>query len=138
MKEMQYQADYKREILDTGYCYGLVYYILNLGMHPTAYIQIPSNHRLYGKDYDEIYNEVDIDVHGGITYTNDHLYISDNQKIDGWFIGWDYAHYGDYAGYEEKFPENLRTNGKKWTTKEILNEVKVACHQIAYGKKEER
>lgn len=138
MKEMQYQADYKREILDTGYCYGLVYYILNLGMHPTAYIQIPSNHRLYGKDYDEIYNEVGIDVHGGITYTKDYLYISDNQKIDGWFIGWDYAHYGDYAGYEEKFPENLRTNGKKWTTKEILNEVKVACRQIVYGKKEER
>ena len=41
MKEMIYQATQKREILDTGYCFGLLYYILSLGTHPVAYIKIP-------------------------------------------------------------------------------------------------
>lgn len=130
MKEMKYQLDRKIEILDTGYCFGLLYYILNLGTHPVAYIKIPKGHILFNKDYDDIYEEVDIDVHGGLTYSNDHLYISETQKIEGWFIGWDYAHYGDYAGYEEMFPENIRTGGKRWTTEEIFAEVKEACYQI--------
>ncbi len=46
--------------------------------------------------------EIDLDVHGGLTYSNNYLCISENKKVEGWiFIGWDYAHYGDYAGYEE-------------------------------------
>ena len=32
-KEMIYQADRKIEILETGTCFGLLYYILNLGTH---------------------------------------------------------------------------------------------------------
>ena len=53
-----------------------------------------------------------------------------NQKMEGWFIGWDYAHYGDYAGYEEKLPKELQTGGKKWTTEEIFKEVKSVCYQL--------
>lgn len=130
MKEMQYLAECKREVLDTGYCFGLLYYILSLGTHPTAYIKIPKSHRLYGKTMSEIYDEVNIDVNGGITYLEYELWISNIQKIDGYFIGWDYAHYGDYTGFEEKLPIRLRTGGKKWTTKEIFREVKEACYQI--------
>lgn len=126
MKEMIYKTKLKREVLDAGYCLGLLYYILNLGLHPTAYIKIPENSRYYGKDI----GEIDLDVHGGVTYADDHLYISENQKIDGWFIGWDYGHYGDYAGYEELLPRSIRAEGKKWTTKEILKEVKAACYQV--------
>ena len=43
LKEMKYQFDRKIEVLSTGYCLGLLYYILNLGTHPTAYIKIPDN-----------------------------------------------------------------------------------------------
>ena len=43
MKNMIYQTEFKREVLDTGYCLGLLYFILNLGTHPTAYIKIPEN-----------------------------------------------------------------------------------------------
>lgn len=78
----------------------------------------------------DIYKEVDIDVHGGLTYSDNHLWISENQKIEGWFIGWDYAHYGDYIGYEEILPKEIRTGGKKWTTEEIFNEIKEVCYQI--------
>lgn len=126
MKEMKYSKERKIEVLATGYCFGLLYYILNLGTHPTAYIKIPGSINI---DKDKL------DVHGGITYSENHLWISENQKIDGEFIGWDYAHYGDYAGYEEIFPKEIRTGGKKWTTTEIYKEVREVCYQIKKGGK---
>lgn len=126
MKEMIYQAKRKIEVLDAGTCFGLFYWILNLGTHPTAYIKIPRNHKYYQKDY----GDIDIDVHGGLTYARDYLYINETQKLEGWFIGWDYAHCWDYGGYEEKCPEDLRTGGKKWTTQEIREEVYKACEQL--------
>lgn len=126
MKEMKYSVDYKREILATGFCFGLLYYIISLGTHPVAYIKIPEDSKYFGKGICDI----DIEVYGGITYAEDQLYISDSQKLEGWFIGWDYAHYGDYSGIEEKLPIHLRSGGKRWTTKEIFKEVKEACYQI--------
>lgn len=126
MKEMEYMTKHVRIVLDSGNYRGFNYYILNLGNHPTAYIEVPKSSKYYEKDmYD-----IDLDVHGGITYSNDHLYISDKKKIEGMFIGWDYAHYGDYAGYEERLPERFRVNGKKWTTSEILKEVKHAIDML--------
>lgn len=126
MKEMKYSEERKIEVLATGYCFGLLYYILNLGTHPTAYIKIPGSINI---DKDKL------DVHGGITYSENHLWISENQKIDGKFIGWDYGHYGDYAGYEEILPKEIRTGGKKWTTTEIYKEVREVCYQIKMEEK---
>lgn len=130
MKEMIYQAEIKIETLDTGYCLGLLYYIISLGTHPCAYVRIPQEHQFYKKEYDDI----DIDVHGGLTYSRDYLWILENQKIDGWFIGWDYAHYRDYLGYEmlpffQQFSE-YHNKDKKWTTEEIFKDVKEVCYQI--------
>lgn len=127
-KMMKYQGwdDEHREVLDTGYCFGLLYYILNLGLFPTAYIKIPKDHKLHGKSIDEI----NVCAHGGITYSHDHLYITNNQKVDGWFIGWDYGHAGDYIGSDVNLPEKYRTGGKKWTTEEIYKEVREVCYQI--------
>ncbi len=130
MKEMIYQKDRKIELLEKGTCFGYEYYILNLGTHPTAYINIPIKHKFYGKHYDDIHNKYDIEVHGGLTYSKNHLWISDNKEIKGWFIGWDYGHYGDYAGYEEMLPKNIRVGGKKWTTEEIREEVYNVCKQL--------
>jgi hypothetical protein len=121
MKRMIYYAEPKREVLATGYCFGLLYFILNLGFYPTAYIKIPD-------DLDV--NDIDIDVHWGITYSEEHLWITENERIEGKFIGWDYAHCDDYGGYEKLLPEKFRSNGKKWTTKEIYEEVRHACYQI--------
>ena len=125
MKEMKYQSNEKREVLSTGFCFGLLYFILNLGTHPTAYIKIPENHRYYKKRIEE----TEIYVHGGLSYSGNYLYIENNQKIEGWFIGWDYARWGDYMGYEEKLPMELR-GGKKWTVEELYEEVREACYQI--------
>lgn len=127
MKEMKYQEEPKREILSTGYSKGLLYFIMNLGIHPTAYVKIPKNYEI------DINN---IEVHGGITYEENHLWV-DNDKVEGHFIGWDYCHYGDYGGYEEILPKQNRIGGKKWTTKEIFEEVVNVCYQIQKMKGEQ-
>ena len=130
MKEMQYQRKRIIEILENGRYNGFNSYILNLGTHPTAYIEIPKNHKLFNKTYEEIYNIIDLEVHYGLTYSRNYLYIDKDKKLKGWFIGWDYAHCDDYDVYDEIFPENIRTNGKKWTTEEIFEEVKTAINQL--------
>lgn len=127
MKEMVYSTERKREVLDTGYCFGILYYILNLGTHPTAYVKIPKTHWLYNKkDYDE----VPVECHYGLTYMEDSLTINDEteEKVEGKFIGWDYSHCDDYYGANEKF--GFQDMGKKWTTEEIYKEVRDVCSQI--------
>ena len=47
MKEMIYLSKFKREVLDTGYCLGLLYYIISLGIHPVAYVKIPKDSKYY-------------------------------------------------------------------------------------------
>lgn len=124
-KDMEYQYDRKVEILMEGKYKNYQFYILNLGTHPTAYVEIPRGSNLFGKDYNEII--CDIDVHGGLTYADDHL---QDIKKDSWFLGWDYAHYGDYTGCEEILPATIRTGGKKWTTLEIFGHVTEVINQI--------
>lgn len=127
-KEMIYGTNRIVDVLDSGKCFGYQYYILNLGTHPTAYVEIPNTHSCYKKRYDEI----DIDVHGGLTYSKDYLYIPENENLkNSWFIGWDYAHAGDYFGYNENFLLYLQErNNKKWTTKEIQQDVYSVCEQL--------
>lgn len=65
MKKMIYDMKIKRELLYSGNykCYN--FYIMNLGLHPTAYIELPKEHKYSNiNDYDDI----DLQVHGGITY----------------------------------------------------------------------
>lgn len=127
MKQMVYQSERKIEVLDTGYCYGYLYYILNLGTHPTAYIKIPKEHT--ANKY-ESYTSLPLDVHGGLTFMSDHLIVgrTDKDVIEGKFIGWDYAHAGDYTGHYGEY--SLWENEKKWTTQEIFEEVKEACYEL--------
>ena len=127
-KVMEYGKEMRTELLCKDKYKNYNYYVLNLGTHPTAYIEIPKENKLYRKSYDEIYKiGCDIDVHGGLTYSDNELM---GVKSENWFIGWDYAHCGDYCGYEEHMPESIRTYGKKWTTEEIIEECKNAIDQI--------
>lgn len=60
--------------------------------HRCGYIAIPKNHKLYEKHYDDI----DIDVHGGLTYSE---YSRGGYPVETkeqvWWIGFDCAHYCD-------------------------------------------
>ena len=124
MKEMIYSA--KRlnppEMLADGEYKGLHFYVLNLGTHPCAYVDVTETdlNRKY-------YTDVDISCHGGLTYSEEYLRTVDKK---GWFIGWYYAHYGDFTGYELEMPIGIRMNGKRWTTAEIVEECKQVIDQL--------
>lgn len=86
--------------LDTRYC-------VSLGI-----IGLPEDHPYYNVDYEAI----PIDCHGGLTYgSNNHNTVTE-LRDNGYFIGWDYGHYGDYMSFSPFL------NDKKWTTMEIINE----------------
>ena len=128
MKQMIYGKKMKRELLCEDTYLGFKYYILNLGTHPTAYVEIPKVHKYFGKDYDDI----DIDVHGGLTYSDDYLYISEDKKIkNSWFLGWDYAHAYDYCGFYPLDTDFLNEHTKKWTTEEMIEDCKSVIKQLS-------
>lgn len=134
MKEMQYKTltgcDYgeKYEILAEGDFMDSHYLIVSYFSHPCAYIFYDAKHPLYQKEYDEINEKIDLQVNGGLTYSRMGKSFFDGTKIlpDHWCLGWDYAHCDDFfAGLTLDVP------GKKWTTAEILYQVKTAINAIA-------
>lgn len=93
-----------------------------------AYMGINKDHRLAGKDYDNM----DIPCHYGLTFSapGDEKYMSE----DRWWYGWDYAHAGDYPFYEDLYPfkdmfkndplmqkikEERKTKDIKWTVEKV-------------------
>ena len=130
MKEMIYKPNRETEILDEGYIDNLHYCIISFGTHPCAYVELPETHKYYKTNY---FNIDDIDAcHGGLTYSSEHGIFRNDDKNhkDGFWIGWDYNHCDDYAGYEQNFPVEIQSDGKKWTTEEILEEVKNVIAQL--------
>lgn len=66
--------------------------VVGQGMgHRCGYVGIPEGHKYYRKHYDEI----DVMVHGGLTYSEFHSKypIETDEKL--WWIGFDCGHAGD-------------------------------------------
>lgn len=122
MKEMIYSANSIQEVLHNGEYKGYKFCILNLGTHPTAYVECKIEN-CNGYEDERL---DDISVHGGFTYFGKGFWDKESS-----YLGWDYAHYMDYAGYELMYPESMRSFGKKkWTTAEIFEEVKAVIDQL--------
>lgn len=122
MKEMIYESTKKRELLYNDIYRGYHFYIISYGTHPCCYVEIPSKSKIFKMSYLDIES---IDVHGGLTYSSDYLCIGINTVLNNsWFIGWDYAHLGDYIGYFDYIGD------KKWTTNEMIEECKNVINQI--------
>lgn len=109
--------------LADGIYRGVPYYVLSLGTHPCAYVDI-------APIWKDAINEADIECHGGITYHRKYLATVDHK---GNFVGWDYAHYTDYSG---SLPF-LELDCKKWTTPEMISECKHVIDQILEGNNNE-
>ena len=75
------------------------------------------------------YENIDIQCHGGLTYSRSNL---STVNKEGWFIGWDYAHCGDFMCYE-----TVTYPGKQWTAEEIVEECKSVIRQLIEGMKKE-
>ena len=123
MQEMIYQATRLNppQQIAKGNYNGFDYYVLNLGTHPCAYIDVTDT-KLKNTEY----SNIDIDCHGGLTYSREYLTTVDKK---GWFIGWDYAHYCDFAGYHLNSPA-MSLPGKMWTTQEIVSECKKVIDRL--------
>lgn len=68
---------------------GLVAIVLATPMgHRCGYVGVPEGHALHGKHYDDL----DIDVHGGLTYSDNNMGPVNN---DAWWFGFDCAHFDD-------------------------------------------
>lgn len=100
------------EYLATGVLEGYEFRIVNYGTHPYAYVRLPKSHKYYGGNY----CGMDIKCHGGLAYGQ--------SEGDDYWIGWHYAHCGDYFGLLP-FPSD-----KKWTTNEILTDVYAVIKQL--------
>lgn len=131
------------KLLFKGRSHGFTYYILDLGSHPTAYVKVGKKHPLYNCPYgSEKTDGIDV-VHGGLTYSADHL-CYDGKAINGWFFGWDYAHAGDrYAmstygtsefgeALQEAFMSCRRLDDKSWKTQEIIEDAENICKRLSY------
>ena len=111
MKAMIYLASPIREgdVLERNIYEGYEYAVINYGTWPCAYVRIPETHPLYGENYDSL----NIACHGGLTFSGIPKFAD-----DGYWIGWDYAHYDDFTGYAL----SINDDAKMWTTEEMIDE----------------
>lgn len=143
MKEMRYQKSRTFDILAHGEYGGFQYWIVSMGTHPCAYIDATAiSDRLDRYDGGSLAGSDVVPCHGGVTYDEDRLRNVWDEAFDGFepgarrFVGWDYAHLGDYYEYPGEATSafvNMMENSRKWTTGEILDEVKEAIDGIAKG-----
>ena len=106
MKEMIYGDAHKEELLTKGKYNGISYYVISYGTHPCAYLGFSEDSEFFKKNY----MDVNIDCHGGLTFSGQKDFINEQE----WLLGWDYAHFGDQCSFME---------GRKWTTAEIVQEI---------------
>lgn len=123
MEKMVYQKEICAKVLAWGAYKGYEYLIVSRGTHPCAYVSVPEWNTFFGTVEDD---DMDIlDVHGGVTYSKETVSTDFGFfKGAGWWIGWDYAHLGDYYGFTSTL------EGKKWTTEEIMGDVKTAIENL--------
>ena len=126
MKQMVYKDNLLRErlVLESGQYIGYNFWIISYGTHPCAYVELPQTHPYFEKCDKDAY-ELNIDVHGGITYGDFGLgNIIDDKKF---LLGWDYNHCTDY---NPMITFLSKESLKRWTTEEILEEVKNVIKQL--------
>lgn len=114
---LQEKSPQFERIVDAEYK-GYRFYILWYRNHPNAYVSIPKTHPWYLKGYNELPNPGGV-VHGGWTFSDKNVGAPYN-LADGWYIGWDYAHIGDYI------KGNDTNYDRTWTTADIVEE----CHKV--------
>lgn len=128
MKEMIYGFRKNPEVLYSGEFKDHKFAIISLGSHPTAYVE----NKMNIIDCDD--SRVDyVRVHGGFTYC-DIGYWDEESKKTSW-LGWDYAHYGDYV--YSYYSDVMPWLDKKWSTTEIYGEVISVIEQIIAVENEE-
>ena len=109
----------KPERVADGLYRGFHFYILTMGSHPCAYIDV--GHSEFLAD--------EIDCHGGITYGDNILATVPNKS---YFIGWDYAHCNDFLAFNDRLAKEYGEpyRAHKYTISEIVKECINVIDQI--------
>lgn len=131
MIEMKYTNEISFEnplVLESGQYKGYNFWIISYGSHPCAYVEVGKNHPYYGKCGSDAC-DLSIDVHGGITYGDYGLH--NIVEKDKFLLGWDYNHYCDYSLFN-----HFQIDGKRWTTEEMLEDVKSVIEQLNESEEE--
>lgn len=123
---MNYNKSRCFEVLVDDVYKGREYKVISLGTHPCSYIKIEKSDEWKDLGYDDIL----VECHGGLTFKGEL-----SGSADEW-LGWDYAHCDDYVGYYEE--GCILAKGKKWTTEELVSEVKKAIDSLLCLKKFEK
>lgn len=113
--EMVYGNSPKTEVLADGTYKGFKVCILSYGTHPCCYFKLNDGDKFIGTNYDDI----PLDCHGGITFFQ--KTDSNAPMGEGYWLGWDYGHYGD--AYGTMMP------GRKYTTDLLIADLKQAIDE---------
>lgn len=68
-----------------------------------GYVALPKDHKYYGVDYDSI----PVDIHGGLTFSDEWQDWMPEEFKDCWIVGFDTAHYGDNHTKQEVENETI-------------------------------
>lgn len=106
------------------------------GSHPCAYINIPQeNWETFverdvesAEDWEHIEDIFKLCVHGGVTYSADCIPSQYKDDTQGNWIGWDYAHWGDFTW--NQFDTTPHDYEHEWTFQEIYDEVVEAIKEL--------
>ncbi len=125
---------------DTAIC------IIDRGGWPCSYIKMPEDiyqNHVESTNWDGNYDDIDVWVHGGVTFgeycklklrsENDFdKFEIDKRMPEGYWLGWDYAHAGDY--YYSGLPDSVFAFDpdieKKYSIKELIEEAHEALKEL--------
>ena len=114
------------EIVEEGEYKGVRYICVNRGTHPCACVICDP---LFLKKHAGSQGTLDcVNVHGGVTYSGEINGIDGLEGFKGDCFFWEYNKFDDWAGFWSD-DENLKTNQRKWTTIEIVNDCRQAIDQ---------
>lgn len=90
--------------------------------HLCGYVGVPAAHQLHGKGYDNAYDVMDADVHGGLTYAGaGRADFGEDPAL--WYFGFDCAHSGDISPGMLRYGEmhDSRYRGIAFVRREIAS-----------------
>ena len=132
LADMKYGSG-RTECLALGIYRGFQYAVYNnRGSHPCGYVNISGHeNELIGDpeatyDFEHFYW---LDCHGGVTYAESYL----GNFAGGYWIGWDYAHLGDYNRHCDEFGVKHNTGEVVCACKNVIDQI---CDrlEVTYGK----
>jgi hypothetical protein len=120
------------DVLASGHHAGFEWSVVHNGMgYRCGYVKVEPGHPWFGKGY----NDIECEVHGGLTFAAADVDRGKGGPDDGWWVGFDCAHAGDAAdpalpGSHRGWPRFRIDLGESVRTQEYVEaECRSLCEQ---------